>query len=42
MEFIKQHIEGVWVIQPKRFGDDFVIVRFCVFNAGLFAHLTQM
>ena len=21
MEFIKQHIEGVWVIQPKRFGD---------------------
>lgn len=21
MEFIKQHIEGVWVIQPKRIGD---------------------
>ena len=21
MEFIKQHIEGVWEIQPKRFGD---------------------
>lgn len=21
MEFIKQHIEGVWVIQPKRFAD---------------------
>lgn len=21
MEFIKQHIEGVWGIQPKRFGD---------------------
>ncbi len=21
MEFFKQHIEGVWVIQPKRFGD---------------------